>query len=104
MRYTFGMPPIAAEVRSKFSKRALKLVFDLFFSQFSKIVLRIADVIWLQRFLSPLARDFIHRARGFSYDFSRNGEQELIQRIAFKFNELVFLMLAQILEITPQKF
>jgi hypothetical protein len=98
------MPPINPKVRSSFPKRALRLVFDLFFNQFSKFVLRIADVVWLQRFLSPLARDFIHRARGFSYDFSRNGEQELIQKIVFKFDNLVFLMSGQMLETTPQKF
>lgn len=84
------MPPITPKVQSKFPKRVLKLVFDLFFNQFSKIVLHTVDVVWLQRFLSPLARDFIHRARGFSYDFSRNGEQELIQKIVFKFHNLVF--------------
>jgi len=84
------MPPITPEMRSKFPKRVLRRVFDLFFNRFSILVLRVADVVWLQRFLSPLARDFIHRARGFSYDFSQNGEQELIQKIVFKFNDLVF--------------
>jgi FkbM family methyltransferase len=84
------MCPLTPEVSSKFPKRVLKLVFNLFFNQFSKLVLRTADVVWLQRFLSPLARDFIHRARGFSYDFSHNGEFELIQKIVFKFQNLVF--------------
>jgi FkbM family methyltransferase len=74
----------------KLIKRILRVSFDIFFLLFSKTILRIADVIWLQPFLTQLARDFIHRARGFSYDFSRNGEEELIQRIAAKFDHVTF--------------
>lgn len=49
------------------------------------MVLRFADVGRLQRFLIPLARDFIQRAQGFSYEFSENGELELIHKVAHKF-------------------
>ena len=65
-------------------------MFNLLFGQFSKVVLRIADVVWLRPFLPQLARDFIHRSRGFSYDFSQNGEEELVRRVASKFDYLTF--------------
>lgn len=71
-------------------KRMLRALFDLVFLQFSKAVLRVADVVWPRRYFTQLARDFIHRARGFSYDFSQNGEEELIQRVAAKFDHLTF--------------
>lgn len=65
-------------------------LFYLFFGYFSRVILRLADAVRLQRFLMPLARDFIHRARGFSYEFSENGELELIRKAVCKFDNGVF--------------
>lgn len=74
----------------RITKGILRRSFHFFFRLFTKAVLSIADIDWLKRYLMPLARDFIHQARGFSYEFSKNGELELIQKIVNRFENLVF--------------
>jgi len=51
---------------------------------------RLADIEKLQPIMGRLARDYLYRVRGFSYEFSENGELELIERLTSKFCTLVF--------------
>jgi FkbM family methyltransferase len=74
----------------RITKGVLRRLFYFFFGYFSKVVLRIADVVHYRRFLVPLARDFIQRARGYSYEFQVNGEYELVQKVVSRFEDLVF--------------
>jgi FkbM family methyltransferase len=53
-------------------------------------VMYLAKAGYLKLPLTSLARDYMHKIRGFSYEFSENGELEIIAKVSERFSNLVF--------------
>jgi|688.fasta_scaffold227209_2 FkbM family methyltransferase len=66
-------------------------VFNLLIMKLIRaFVMYLAKTGYLKLPLTSLARDYMHRVRGFSYEFSENGELEIIAKVSERFSDLVF--------------